>query len=49
MDGLPEDHPEHYVNLEATLCERNLYREQYENPDNPTAFRPGQQLEADQR
>ena len=22
-DGLAADHPEHYVNLEATLCERN--------------------------
>ena len=36
----PADHPEHYVNLEATLCERNpsyFPVNQYENPDNPDA------------
>ena len=40
-DGLPADHPEHYVNLEATLCERNpsyFPVNQYENPDNPDAY-----------
>ena len=40
-DGLPADHPEHYVNLEATLCERNASYfpvNQYENPDNPDAY-----------
>ena len=39
-DGLPADHPEHYVNLEATLCERSPYFpvNQYENPDNPDAY-----------
>ena len=40
-DGLPADHPEHYVNLEATLCERNesyFPVDQYENPDNPDAY-----------
>jgi glutamate decarboxylase len=40
-DGLAADHPEHYVNLEATLCERNANYfpvNQYENPDNPDAY-----------
>ena len=40
-DGLPADHPEHYVNLEATLCERNpkyFPVDQYENPNNPDAY-----------
>ena len=40
-DGLAADHPEHYVNLEATLCERNASYfpvNQYENPDNPDAY-----------
>jgi len=40
-DGLAADHPEHYVNLEATLCARNkgyFGVDQYENPDNPVAY-----------
>lgn len=40
-DGLAADHPEHYVNLEATLCERHgdyFPVNQYENPDNPDAY-----------
>ena len=40
-DGLPADHPEHYVNLEATLCARHddyFPVNQYENPDNPDAY-----------
>ena len=40
-DGLAADHPEHYVNLEATLCDRNenyFPVNQYENPDNPDAY-----------
>ena len=40
-DGLPADHPEHYVNLEHTLCAANptfFPINQYENPDNPDAY-----------
>ena len=40
-DGLPADHPEHYVNLEHTLCDANptfFPINQYENPDNPDAY-----------
>jgi len=40
-ENLPADHPEHYVNLEATLCERNTRYfgvDQYENADNPDAY-----------
>lgn len=42
-DGLPADHPEHYVNLEATLVERHKGEgyfgvDQYENLDNPEAY-----------
>eukprot|EP00740_Mantoniella_antarctica_P004475 CAMPEP_0181366236 /NCGR_PEP_ID=MMETSP1106-20121128/10568_1 /TAXON_ID=81844 /ORGANISM="Mantoniella antarctica, Strain SL-175" /LENGTH=354 /DNA_ID=CAMNT_0023481515 /DNA_START=49 /DNA_END=1113 /DNA_ORIENTATION=- len=41
QDGLAADHPEHYVNLEATLCARRsdyFPINQYENPDNPGAY-----------
>jgi len=40
-DGLAADHPEHYVNLESTLCEQNenyFGIDQYENQHNPEAY-----------